>query len=55
MIISSMDLFFNLDCGGGGGPEVDAPKFVVDVPVVVPRVGLVAEEVDVTDVPVVLF
>ena len=27
MIISSIDLFFNLDCAAGVGPEVDAPRF----------------------------
>ena len=27
MIISSIDLFFSLDCALGAGPEVDAPRF----------------------------
>ena len=27
MIISSIDLFFSLDCAAGVGPEVDAPRF----------------------------
>ena len=30
MIISSIDLFFSRDCAGGRGPEVDAPRLVVD-------------------------
>ena len=28
MMISSIDLFFSLDCGVGFGPLVDAPKLV---------------------------
>lgn len=31
MIISSIDLFFNLDCAGGAGPVVDAPRFAMFV------------------------
>lgn len=31
MIISSIDLFFSLDCAGGAGPAVDAPRFMIFV------------------------
>lgn len=33
VIISSIDLFFSRDCAGGGGPAVDAPRFIFAVPV----------------------
>ena len=29
MIISSIDLFFSLDCADGVGPEVDTPRFAL--------------------------
>lgn len=48
-------MFFNLDWAGGGGPEVEVPIFVVDVPLVSPSVGLVAVEADTADAPVVLL
>ena len=27
-MISSIDLFFSRDCGGGGGPDIDPPRLV---------------------------
>ena len=43
MIISSIDLFFSLDCAAGVGPEVDAPRFGLPTVVLAGSAFLVAE------------
>lgn len=43
-MISSMDLFFSRDCGGGAGPVVDAPRLALVVCGAAPAAGAVVLE-----------